>query len=83
VIDFSIAEFRRAELRSESEIVSAWPAACPAVSIVCAAFNHEAYIEDALRGFLLQRTNFPFEIVIHDDASTDNTRAIIERYTDA
>ncbi|WP_157203456.1 MULTISPECIES: glycosyltransferase [Methylomicrobium] len=63
--------------------MAAWPDACPAVSIVCATFNHEAYIEDALRGFLLQRTDFPFEIVIHDDASADNTRAIVQRYADA
>jgi hypothetical protein len=67
VTDLSIDEFRQAELRPESEIMAAWPDTCPIVSIVCATFNHEAYIEDALRGFLLQRTNFPFEIVIHDD----------------
>jgi glycosyltransferase involved in cell wall biosynthesis len=83
VTDLSIDEFRQAELRPESEIMAAWPDARPIVSIVCATFNHEAYIEDALRGFLLQRTHFPFEIVIHDDASTDNTRAIVQRYAAA
>lgn len=57
-------------------------AACP-VSIICTTFNHELYIEKALDGFLAQRTDFPFEIVIHDDASTDRTRTIIEGYVAA
>jgi len=52
----------------------------PLVSIVCLAYNHEKYIEKALDGFIMQKTNFPFEIVIHDDASTDNTTAIIRNY---
>lgn len=52
----------------------------PLVSICCATYNHEKFIEDALEGFLIQRTNFPFEILIHDDASTDNTAATIREY---
>lgn len=52
----------------------------PLVSIRCYAYNHEAYIEQALHGFLIQKTDFPFEIVIHDDASSDNTAKIIKRY---
>jgi len=52
------------------------------VSIVCTTFNHEKYISQALDGFLSQVTNFPFEIIIHDDASTDETRSIIERYVE-
>ncbi len=54
----------------------------PLVSINCITFNHEKYIAQALEGFLNQKTNFPFEIIIHDDASTDNTVNIIKRYTD-
>ena len=50
------------------------------VSIICNAFNHEQYIRQTLDGFLRQRTNFPFEILIHDDASTDATAQIIREY---
>ncbi len=52
----------------------------PLVSIVCITFNHEQYISQALDGFLMQKTNFPFEVVIHDDASTDKTADIIRKY---
>ena len=52
----------------------------PLVSICCLAFNHQDYIKDTLDGFLNQKTNFSFEILIHDDASTDNTPRIIEEY---
>lgn len=52
----------------------------PLVSINCLAYNHEQFIEDALEGFLIQRTDFPFEILIHDDASTDRTADIIRGY---
>ncbi len=55
---------------------------CP-VSIVCTTYNHEKYIRKALDGFVAQKVNFPFEIVVHDDASTDGTRRIIEDYVDA
>lgn len=52
----------------------------PIVSIICYAYNHEKYIRQAIEGFIMQQTNFSFEIVIHDDASTDNTAAIIKEY---
>lgn len=52
----------------------------PLVSIICATYNHEAYIKDALEGFVMQKTSFPFEIIVHDDASTDNTASIIREY---
>ena len=50
------------------------------VSIVCTAFNHERYIRQTLEGFLMQKTDFPFEVLISDDASTDNTAEIIREY---
>lgn len=52
----------------------------PLVSIFCITYNHEKYIKDAIEGFLLQKTDFQYEIVIHDDASTDGTIAIIKEY---
>jgi len=68
--------------RSEDEIIQNWQIdlARPTVSIICVTYNHENYIEDAIKGFLIQETDFPFEILIHDDASTDNTAKIIRQY---
>lgn len=50
------------------------------VSVYCLAYNHEQYIRDALEGFVRQKTNFRYEVLVHDDASTDNTPAIIREY---
>lgn len=54
----------------------------PLVSICCLTYNHEPYIRQALDGFLMQQTNFAYEIVIHDDASADNTANIIREYAE-
>ena len=51
-----------------------------AVSIICNAYNHELYIRDALESFVMQRTSFTFEVLVHDDASTDKTADIIREY---
>ncbi len=50
------------------------------VSIVCNTYNHENYIRDALEGFIMQKTDFAYEVLIHDDASTDKTADIIREY---
>jgi glycosyltransferase involved in cell wall biosynthesis len=50
------------------------------VSICCLSYNHESYIKECLEGFLKQKTDFNFEVLIHDDASTDNTQSIIKEY---
>lgn len=50
------------------------------VSIRCTAYNHEKYIRDCLEGFIMQKTNFRFEAIVHDDASTDRTADIIREY---
>ena len=50
------------------------------VSVFCNTYNHERYIRDALEGFVKQKTNFAFEVLIHDDASTDKTADIIREY---
>lgn len=52
----------------------------PLVSVRCITYNHEPYIAQALDGFLMQKTNFPFEVIVHDDASTDKTADIIREY---
>jgi glycosyltransferase involved in cell wall biosynthesis len=52
----------------------------PFVSICCIAYNHAAFIAQAMDSFLMQKTTFPIEIIIHDDASTDNTANIIKEY---
>ncbi|MUK67956.1 glycosyltransferase [Aliivibrio fischeri] len=50
------------------------------VSCVCITFNQKDYIRDALDGFLAQKTEYRFEIIIHDDVSTDGTRDILFEY---
>ncbi len=50
------------------------------VSICCITYNQEKYIRDALDGFVKQKTNFRYEVLIHDDASTDRTAEIIREY---
>ena len=50
------------------------------VSVVCTTYNHEKYIRQCLDGFVAQNTSFLFEILIHDDASTDKTADIIREY---
>ena len=50
------------------------------VSVVCNTYNHEPYIADAIESFLMQKTNFKYEILINDDASTDKTADIIRHY---
>lgn len=53
----------------------------PLVSICCITYNHQDYIRQALDGFLMQKRDFPIEILIHDDASEDSTPQIIQEYT--
>ena len=52
------------------------------VSIYCLAYNHDKYIRDCLDGFINQKTNFKYEVIVHDDASTDFTAKIIQEYAD-
>lgn len=54
----------------------------PLVAIRCITYNHEPYLRDALEGFVMQKTDFPFVAVVHDDASTDGTAAIIHEYAE-
>lgn len=70
------------KLRSQEEIIASWHSKnnSPLVSICCATYNHVSFIEDALNSFLSQKTTFPFEVIVRDDASTDGTSAILWSY---
>lgn len=52
----------------------------PLVSIKCLVYNHEPYLRQCLDGFVMQKTNFAYEVIVHDDASTDNSANIIKEY---
>ncbi len=52
------------------------------VSVCCTAYNHEAYLRQTLDSFVGQQTDFAFEILVNDDASTDGTRAILREYAE-
>jgi len=57
-------------------------AVVPRLSVVCITYNAAQYIRAALDGFLMQKTDFPFEVLVHDDASTDGTAEIIREYAE-
>ena len=50
------------------------------LSIICITYNQEKFIKQALDSFVMQKTNFDFQVVISDDCSTDNTPNIIKEY---
>ncbi|RCW27027.1 glycosyltransferase [Marinilabilia salmonicolor] len=52
----------------------------PLVSVCMITYNHEPYIAEAIEGVLMQKADFPFKLIIGEDHSTDNTRAICEDY---
>ena len=52
------------------------------VSVCTLTYNHEAYLRDTLEGILMQKVDFPMEILVNDDASTDGTRAILREYAE-
>lgn len=52
------------------------------VSVVCTTFNQEKYLRKALDGIVMQKTSFAFEVIVHDDASIDNTPIIIKEYSE-
>lgn len=54
----------------------------PLVSVIMLSYNHERYIEQALNSVLAQKTNFEFEILIGDDASTDDSAAVLREYAE-
>ena len=52
------------------------------VTIRCITYNQKDYIRQCLDGFVMQRTNFRFEAIVHDDASTDGTAEIVREYAE-
>jgi len=50
------------------------------VSVLCITYNQEKYIAQTLESIFMQKTNFSYEILVHDDASTDNTQKIAREY---
>lgn len=50
------------------------------VTVYCLAYNHEKYIGQCLSSLVNQKVDFPYQVIVHDDASTDGTRAVIEDF---
>lgn len=70
--------------KTEKEIMQNWKEDIlnPIVSICCITYNHEKYIEETIDSFLNQQTDYPFEVIIGEDCSTDQTRKKIEAYVE-
>lgn len=76
---------RLARGTTEADIISLWQGADtrPLVTVICHAYNHAEHIAEAIESFLAQQTSFSFEILIHDDASTDGTSEIVQKYAES
>lgn len=65
----------------ENRIIKKWdPLNGAQVSVCVTTYNHAPYLRDALNSILNQKTNFGFEVLVHDDASVDGSRQIVEEY---
>lgn len=60
-----------------------WRGDQPVVSVLCPTYQHAPFIEDAIKGVLGQVTDFPFELLIRDDGSSDGTGDIVRDYADS
>lgn len=78
-IDNTIPEVARRQIERIAEVCERIK---PLVVIHCITYNHEAFLKDALEGFLMQKTDFPFVAVVHDDASTDGTTEVLRTYAE-
>lgn len=50
------------------------------VSVICTVYMHEDFLRKCLDGFIMQKTNFRYEVLVHDDASTDRSQEIVIEY---
>ena len=66
--------------KTEQEVMKNWSSTETMVSVSTITYNHEAYIAEALDSFLMQETDFAFELLVSDDCSTDKTASIIKEY---
>lgn len=67
--------------RNETEIKQSWTyKEPPLLTVVVIVYNQEDYVSQTLDSILMQKTNFPFDIIINDDCSTDKTVEILENY---
>jgi hypothetical protein len=71
-------------LPSEQQVTARWrgDASVPLVSVLCHVYNQCAYVEDALGSILRQATDFPFELIVRDDASSDGTTQVVAAYAE-
>jgi hypothetical protein len=65
---------------SEADIVARWDPLAEGVSVLCTTFNHQRFIEMALASIFSQISSHPFEVIVRNDASTDETAAILKRW---
>lgn len=78
-IDNNIPEVARRQIEHIAEVCERIK---PLVVIRCATYNHEPFIRDALEGFVMQKTDFPFVALVFEDASTDGTAAVVRKYAE-
>ncbi len=65
---------------TEADIMARWDPAAEGVSVLCTTFNHARFIDMALASFFSQVSTHPFEVIVRDDASTDGTGALLDKW---
>lgn len=70
--------------RTEADIMKKWlkNSEAPLVTVFAISYCHEKYLNTALDSILSQETSFPFEVIVHDDASSDGSPDIIKEYAE-